>query len=99
MNEEPLPGFRRGICLRDEYDLILLRLAANRLIPILGICRGHQMVNLAFGGHFFQDIVCKGRRADPTQSADGARISVAFDRPWNRARISCATCTGGYGCS
>ena len=41
---------------RDEYDFLLLRLALNRQLPIFGICRGHQVINVAFGGTIYQDI-------------------------------------------
>lgn len=62
MDEQPIPQLDEGDLLRDEYDLILLRLATNRQIPVLGICRGHQIVNLTFGGTLFQDIYsqCEG---------------------------------------
>lgn len=56
MQEEPIPGLQDVDTYRDEYDLILLRLAANRQVPIMGICRGHQILNVAFGGTVFQDI-------------------------------------------
>ncbi|MDD4515305.1 gamma-glutamyl-gamma-aminobutyrate hydrolase family protein [Massilibacteroides sp.] len=56
VGEEPIPLLDEGDLFRDEYDLILLRLAVNRQLPILGICRGHQVINLAFGGTLFQDI-------------------------------------------
>lgn len=41
---------------RDHYDLILTREAARRQLPILGICRGHQIINVAFKGDIYQDI-------------------------------------------
>lgn len=56
VGEEPIPQLGEGDLSRDEYDLILLRLAVNRQLPILGICRGHQLINIAFGGSLFQDI-------------------------------------------
>lgn len=37
---------------RDTFDLMVLKMAADRNIPILGICRGLQLMNVAFGGNF-----------------------------------------------
>lgn len=56
VNEEPIPRLQDVDPYRDEYDLLLLRLTANRQIPIMGICRGHQIMNVAFGGSIYQDI-------------------------------------------
>lgn len=56
LNEEPIPQLQDVDTLRDQYDLCLIRLAANRQIPIMGICRGHQIMNVAFGGSLLQDI-------------------------------------------
>lgn len=42
--------------VRDEYELKLLKLATDRNIPVLGICRGEQLINVAFGGTLYQDI-------------------------------------------
>ena len=56
MQEEPIPALQDVDTYRDEYDLILLRLATNRQLPVMGICRGHQILNVAFGGNVYQDI-------------------------------------------
>ena len=41
---------------RDLQELTLVRLAADRQIPILGICRGIQILTAALGGKLYQDI-------------------------------------------
>ena len=41
---------------RDTFDLMILKMAADRNIPILGICRGLQLMNVAFGGTLYQDL-------------------------------------------
>ena len=42
--------------LRDEFELALIKLAAQRKMPMLGVCRGLQMMNVALGGSLYQDI-------------------------------------------
>ncbi|MFI3296627.1 MAG: membrane dipeptidase [bacterium] len=42
--------------LRDKYDITLVQLARRYSLPILGICRGMQVINVAFGGSLYQDI-------------------------------------------
>ncbi len=56
LHEEPIRELQDVDPFRDESDLVLLRLASNRQIPIMGICRGHQLINVAFGGSIYQDI-------------------------------------------
>ena len=41
---------------RDTYDLTLLKLATDRNIPTLGICRGLQLINIGMGGTLYQDL-------------------------------------------
>ncbi len=53
---EPDRGTRDTDEVRDEAELKLVRDFAARGIPMLGICRGHQVVNIALGGKLLQDI-------------------------------------------
>ncbi|WP_302821556.1 gamma-glutamyl-gamma-aminobutyrate hydrolase family protein [Fusobacterium ulcerans] len=41
---------------RDIMEFELLEEAVKRKIPVLGICRGHQLINVAFDGTLYQDI-------------------------------------------
>ena len=40
----------------DEFELLLLEHAVDMRIPVLGICRGLQLINVFFGGTLYQDI-------------------------------------------
>ncbi|MDE3110981.1 MAG: gamma-glutamyl-gamma-aminobutyrate hydrolase family protein, partial [Acidobacteriota bacterium] len=42
--------------LKDEIELRLLRHALRRELPVLGICRGSQLLNVACGGSLFGDV-------------------------------------------
>jgi putative glutamine amidotransferase len=41
---------------RDSFEMALLKEAFKLQMPILGICRGHQLINVCFGGSLYQDI-------------------------------------------
>lgn len=56
LGEEPVKNLSSINHRRDRQELILTRLAANRQIPILGICRGIQIMTAALGGKLYQDI-------------------------------------------
>jgi putative glutamine amidotransferase len=41
---------------RDEFERDLLHSALDRRLPVLGICRGVQLINVDFGGALYQDL-------------------------------------------
>lgn len=55
--EEPMRPEWGGDGIRDEYEKRLVQVARRRGLPILGICRGIQLINVALGGTLYQDIV------------------------------------------
>ncbi len=63
--EEPLRPEWAGDRVRDEYEIALVRAFMDAGKPVFGICRGLQLINVAFGGSLYQDIT--------TQHA-GARV-------------------------
>lgn len=72
--ETPLSDDWSGDPVRDAYELELLNAFIARGKPVLGICRGAQLINIALGGSLFQDI--------PTQLPDALphRDLELFDR-------------------
>ena len=58
--EEPRRAEWAGHPHRDEHEFGLFREFASRDKPVLGICRGHQVINVALGGSLYQDIIEDG---------------------------------------
>jgi putative glutamine amidotransferase len=54
--EEPHPTVVEAEAGRDEFEIGLINSARARQLPILAICRGVQMLNVACGGTLVQDI-------------------------------------------
>lgn len=67
--EEPLRPEWAGDRVRDLYEIELFWECAIQGKPVLGICRGLQLINVALGGSLFQDIASQipdaGRHVDP----------------------------------
>jgi putative glutamine amidotransferase len=57
---------------RDLFELALFAVARQRGLPILGICRGIQLINVALGGTLFQDLPSE-RPGSLNHSPTGAR--------------------------
>ena len=54
--EEPLKDAWLGDRVRDLYDLAVVEAFEQAGKPIFGVCRGLQLINVAFGGTLYQDI-------------------------------------------
>lgn len=54
--EEPLRPEWTGDRIRDEYEIALARAFIARGKPVLGLCRGLQVLNVAYGGTLYQDL-------------------------------------------
>ncbi|MFJ3138478.1 gamma-glutamyl-gamma-aminobutyrate hydrolase family protein [Streptomyces sp. NPDC086843] len=53
---EPDPRTGPPARARDAWELALIRAALDRRVPLLGICRGMQLLNVALGGTLVQHI-------------------------------------------
>ncbi len=72
--EEPIDAKWQGDAGRDKYEIALVNAFVAAGKPVFGICRGMQLINVAFGGTLVQDI--------PTQRPDALRHRDAevYDR-------------------
>ena len=68
--EEPSTKLHGINAHRDLPELLITRLAFNRQIPMLGICRGIQTLAIALDGEVDQDIYEKGATIKHSQDAD-----------------------------
>lgn len=67
--ETPLQERWAGDRVRDEYELALLQAFAGAGKPVLGVCRGLQLLNVAYGGTLYQDIATQRPDALPHRDA------------------------------
>lgn len=54
---------------RDRFEIDVLRRAVDTDVPILGICRGAQLINVVMGGTLYQDLRPLRRRTPNVNSA------------------------------
>lgn len=59
--EEPLPQLGEVCPDRDRFELLLINRMLQKDKPVLGICRGCQMIIVAAGGNLYQDIYSQHR--------------------------------------
>ncbi|MGV8872853.1 MAG: gamma-glutamyl-gamma-aminobutyrate hydrolase family protein [Rhodococcus sp. (in: high G+C Gram-positive bacteria)] len=64
---------------RDAYDVALFDEALASLVPVLGVCRGMQVINIAHGGTLIGDLTGGGREhRNPGRPVDDLAHSVSF---------------------
>ncbi len=73
-----------GICLeRDKFEIALVNAARQQAKALLGICRGIQVLNVAFSGSLYQDIpteIENSLKHHDWESAKDAYHSILFTR-------------------
>ena len=84
VGEEPVPALGSINPRRDLSELLLIRLAFDRQLPILGICRGIQLLTIALDGSIWQDLGCaferpedSGRQGTPLKHSQNLDRAIA----------------------
>jgi putative glutamine amidotransferase len=79
--EEPLAGLGEVDEALDQMELATANLALEKNLPLLGICRGIQVLNVALGGTLYQDIpsqvpesICHTPKTDKAVNTHTVRI-------------------------
>lgn len=77
--EDPHPALKRISAVYDTSELALFKAAARKKLPVFGICRGCQLINVALGGSLYQDIPAQLPSA-MGHSPNGTAMSEAYHR-------------------
>ena len=87
---DPSPLLEEPSQERDLFELALFAVARQRALPILGICRGIQLINVALGGTLFQDLPSErpGTIEHSPKNARDARTHVVRVQPGSRAALA-----------
>src|SRR3954453_1887152 len=80
--EAPHPATKGTWPERDEFEVALARRALERDIPLLGICRGMQLMNVARGGTLIQHL------PDDVGHEDHRRVPGSFDGADHGVRLA-----------
>jgi putative glutamine amidotransferase len=79
--EEPLQEKWAGDKIRDEYEIDLVAAFERQGKPVFGVCRGLQLLNVAYGGTLYQDI------ATQRPEALVHRDAAVYDRNFHTVEV------------
>jgi putative glutamine amidotransferase len=77
--QETRPGLGTVSRKRDLFEFALVKTALEKRVPILGICRGFQLLNVYFGGTLHQDLASYFNSSVPHASAALGRDSLVHE--------------------
>lgn len=80
-SEEPISDKWPGDKIRDQYEIKLYREAKAIGLPVLGICRGLQIINVAEGGSLYQDLNTQN------QKTKLHRDKNLYDEHWHQINL------------
>jgi putative glutamine amidotransferase len=84
-SEEPEPGLMHVDPARDAAEVAVVRASVTAGMPVLGVCRGAQLVTVSLGGSLHQDLARAGyhhhwqdeRQHEPVHGVEAAAGSAA----------------------
>ncbi len=77
---------------RDAFESRMIEIALQRRLPLLGICRGAQLLNVRLGGSLFQEL--KSRRSKTSNRWTVLPLKTLLLEPGTRLKtlLDCASC-------
>lgn len=92
--EDPLHPDWAGDPVRDRYEMELVRAFVAAGKPVFGICRGLQLLNVAFGGSLWQDIPAQQPALEGKTAVDH-RIAGRYERHFHEVEFIAGTHLAG----
>ncbi|MEW6215412.1 MAG: type 1 glutamine amidotransferase [Nitrospirota bacterium] len=77
-NEAMMPQVKPVSRQRSDFEISLLKEVVNRQKPVIGICYGMQLINVAFGGTLYQDIYPVKKKSPPFRQSRKHILRVGF---------------------